>query len=276
MTIMRTKAFVWPVVVAVFAVACKKDHSSYLPPSAPAPKILLQDIIEAHLPSPYYHFEYGPDSSVVKVSFDSEFTRYDVFYSGNRISEMRNNIIVNHDTLRYIYDNAGRPAIIKFIDQTGFTYRHAFISYEGGHIDEIYWDRAEGNVGYLIDRELEFDYFPDGNVKEIRERRPAVGNSPETNWKTDYDQYDNKINVDDFALLHDGIHDHLFLLPGIKIQKNNPGKEIRTGDGINYISDFTYTYNKDGAPLTKTGDVLFTAGQQTGQRFQTTVNYTYY
>ncbi len=259
----------------IVLVSCRKEHETYPPPD-PVKKLLLKDITIPNLPSPYYHFDYNTDSTVAKVSFASNYTMYDVFYNGNRISEMRNNIIVNHDTLRYLYDDTGRVTTIKFINDAGITYRLAFFGYNGQQLKEIEWDLRVGEIGYIIDRTLSFTYFTDGNVKEIKEHRPAIDGQTEATYVTQYDQYDDKINVDDFMLLHDGIHDHLFLPSGFRIQKNNPRKEIRTGDGVNYTVDYTYTYNDDHAPVTKTGELIFTNGSQAGQVFQVNTNYTYY
>src|SRR5580765_5972598 len=98
--------------------SCKKDNRPdpidppAAPPNVPTKHVLLKDITIPHLPSPYYHFEYNADSLVTKADFASGFTIYDIFYSENKISEMRNNILVNHDTLRYLYDNTGKVAMI--------------------------------------------------------------------------------------------------------------------------------------------------------------------
>ena len=102
----------------VLLFACKKEHTPdpVEPPVAPAKHVLLKDITIPHLPSPYYHFEYNTDSLPIKVDFGSGYTIYDVLYKGDTISEMRNNIFVNHDTLRYVYDNAGKLTQIKFIN----------------------------------------------------------------------------------------------------------------------------------------------------------------
>jgi len=271
--------------IAAFALllfSCRKNyptHPGTLPPPAPAPvKVLLKDITEPHLPSPYYHFEYNADSMVIKAEFDSRLTSYDVLYNGNRISEMRNNIIVNHDTLRYIYDNAGKVAMIKFINQKNVNYRHVVFAYEGNLVKEIRWDHLEGTAGFIIDRVLTFTYYPDGNVKVITEHRPAFSTVPETISNRVFEKYDDKINVDDFSLIHDGIHDHLFLLSGFRLQRNNPGKETFNGGAgqVSYTVDYTYNYNKDKTPSLKKGNLLFTAGSQKGQKFQVSTAYTYY
>jgi hypothetical protein len=270
------------VIITIIMVSCKKEHSAIpgtiVPdPVNPAKKVLLKDITIPLLPSPFYHFEYREDSIAERVSFGSGFTMYDVFYDGNRISEMRDNIVVNHDTLRYVYDNTGKVTRINFIDEANVIYRHVNFSYSGELVREIDWDHLDGVNGFIIDRTLTFTYFGDGNAKEIREHRPVIGGQPELNLVTQFDQYDDKINVDDFMLLHDGIHDHLFLLPpGLRIQKNNPRKETRTGDGDNYTINNTYTYKSDGTPLIKSGDLLFTKAPKTGQTFQLTTNYSYY
>ena len=262
-------------------ISCRKDHPNNPhnpPPPAPVKKVLLKDITIPHIPSPYYHFEYNKDSMVTKADFASGFTIYDVIYSGNKIAEMRNNIIVNHDTLRYLYDNAGKVAMIKFISQENVVYRHVTFAYNGDLVKQIEWDHKEGDAGFLIDRTLTFAYLPDGNVKTITEHRPAHPGSPELTSYRQFEQYDSKINVEDFSLIHDGIHDHLFLLQGFRLQKNNPGKEtFSAGVGLTaYTVNYTYTYNSDSTPSSKTGDLLFTDGGDAGKRFQTNAAYTYY
>jgi len=270
----------WIVACTLFFISCKKDHNPihHYPPPAQEKKILLKDITIPHLPSPYYHFGYNSDSLVSRADFASGYTIYDVIYSGNKISEMRNNIIVNHDTLRYVYDNTGKVVMLKFINQSNVLYRLVFFTYQGKLVTKIEWDRKVANVGFLIDRTLTFTYQPDGNVQTINEHRPAHDGIAEYNALTKFDQYDNKINVDDFSLIHDGIHDHLFLLQGFRLQKNNPRKEtFSAGVGQTaYTVNYTYTYNADNTPSLKSGDLLFSDGSQAGQRFQTSTFYTYY
>jgi len=128
--------------IIILLTACKKEHKPpFDPPATPARHILLKDITIPNLPSPYYHFEYSADSAVKKVDFASGYTMYDVLYSGNKISEMRNNIFVNHDTLRYQYDNTGKLGLIRFINSANVSYRLAFFSYEGNQVKTIEWDQ---------------------------------------------------------------------------------------------------------------------------------------
>jgi hypothetical protein len=269
------------VVFTLLLISCKKDYTTNPPtppPSKPAKKVLLKDITIPNLPSPFYHFEYNSDSMVTKVDFASGFSIYDVVYSGNKIAEMRNNIIVNHDTLRYLYDNAGKVHQIRFINQENVVYRRVDFTYDGDQVIEIHWDHKLTDALYFIDRAVMFTYYPDGNVKLITDHRPPHDGSPESTTTDLFELYDNKINVDDFSLIHDTYHDHLFLLQGFRIQRNNPGKEtFSAGAGFTaYAANYTYKYNSDNSPSSKTGDLLFTDGSQSGQRFQTNTFYTYY
>jgi hypothetical protein len=262
-------------------ISCRKDHSVNPPPSPPTEtgkKILLKDIIIPHIPSPFYHFEYNKDSMVSKANFSDGFAVYDVLYTGNKIAEMRNIIIVNHDTLRYVYDNAGKLNMIRFINDENGLYRHVAFAYDGNRVNEINWDHKEANGGFLTDRTLTMAYYPEGNVKAIKEHRPAQNGSAEVNTIRQFEKYDDKINVDDFSIIHDGIHDHLFLLQGFRLQKNNPGKEtFSAGAGLAaYTIDYSYTYNSDGTPSSRAGDFLYTAGSDAGLRTQISTTYTYY
>ncbi|HEX5655049.1 MAG TPA: hypothetical protein VFX58_18360, partial [Chitinophagaceae bacterium] len=106
--------------------------------------------------------------------------------------------------------------------------------------------------------------------------RPAIAGQAESTLIDRYEHYDNKINTTGFSLLHDEFFDHLVFLPAVELQINNPGKVTRLGDGNHYTIDFAYTYNDRGAPLTRSGDFVYTSGPNSGQRFQLSSVYSYY
>src|ERR1700754_4190910 len=107
---MRFNQVLLIVISILILFSCKKEHAidAGTIPSATPRKILVKDITLPGLPSPYYHFEYSADSMITLVDFASGYTIYDVLYDGNRITEMRDNIFVDHDTLRYIYNETGK------------------------------------------------------------------------------------------------------------------------------------------------------------------------
>lgn len=273
-------------VAAVFAtaIACGSDTAvtdpgSTTPPPLPPPPpaaILLKDIVVDRLPSPFYHFDYDTSGTVIGVSYASGLTSYDVSYSGGRIKEMRNNILVNHDRLVYAYDDVGRVAGIRYVDANGVTFTVLVYTYDGAQLTGVERSKRAGNT-LVIDKTISLSYYPDGNLRELAEHRPAVeGFQGETSSVTTFEQYDSGINVDGFGLIHDDFFDHFVLLPAVRLQKNNPRRETRTGDGTNYTVDYTYAYDGVGRPLTKRGDATITNGDQAGTRFVTGSEFSYY
>jgi hypothetical protein len=137
------------------------------------------------------------------------------------------------------------------------------------------WD-VKVAAGFVMERTLSFTYYADGNLRQLTDHRHAIDNQqPEATHIDRFENYDNKVNPDGFSLVHRN-DDHLVLLPGIKLQKNNPLKSIRTGTGINYNISYTYTYNELNRPMVKAGDAVFTSGPDAGQHFQTHATFTYY
>lgn len=269
-------------IATMVLLSCKKENAAPIPPPSdpptqPAPAVLLKDITIPNLPSPFYHFEYNTAGRVSFVSFASDFNRYDVTYNGDRINEMRNNIIVNKDRLQYFYDNEGRVSSVNVTDSMGLVYKKIYLSYNGQQLIKLEREQ-KSNPGFITEKTMTMLYHNDGNLFEIRDYRPPnpLNGQPEFTYIDRFEQYDNKINTDGFILFHNEFFEHLVLLPGIKLQKNNPGRLTRTGDGVNYQIDYTYTYNNMNAPLTKNGDGLWLNGATAGQRFQTHNVFTYY
>ena len=264
----------------VLLLSCKKEKGTtdHLPPppvdTTTAP-VLLKEITIPLVPSPYYHFEYNAAGKPIFVSFASGFTMYDIIYDGGRISEMRNNIVINKDRLQYTYDNKGRVLFIQYTDSTGVFFAESFFTYNENKLVKIERFHTQGQ-GTVVDRVMTMTYGAGDNLAELTIHEPSVNGSAELTTVDRFEQYDNKINVDGFGLLHPDFFEHLFLLPGVKLQKNNPGKLTRSGDGANYTIDYTYTYDSKNLPLIKTGELLFLTGNNAGQSFTESTIYTYY
>ena len=258
--------------------SCSGDQTVTAPPPPPPPSqgILLKDIVIPRLPSPYYHFEYDGQGKVSSVSFASGLTTYGVTYVADRIAEMQNNTLVNHDRLVYVYDDAGRVTAIKETDEGGVVFTALFFTYAGDKLIELERDRRVTG-GFIIDKTMSFAYSPDGNLFELTEHRPAItGLQPETTVTDRFDQYDSGINVDAFSLIHDDFFDHLVLLPSVQLQKSNPRRVTRTGDADNYTVEFTYTYDGRNRPVSTSGDLVFTTGPHAGEHFQIGSAFSYY
>src|SRR6185503_14100156 len=190
--------------VLAFALAssCGRDAGPTAPVDQPPPTstVLLKDIVIPNLPAPFYHFEYDGGGRVVFASFASDFTRYDVTYDNGRLSEMRNNILVNHDRLEYVYDEAGRVGAVKYRDSNGVVFTVLFFTYDGQRLTGIERERKVTG-GFIIDKTMSMTYYGDGNLRELTEHRPAIeALQDETTTVDRFELYDDKINVDAFSL----------------------------------------------------------------------------
>ena len=256
--------------------SCKKEKGTDTPPPAPPVQpVLLKEINIPNLPSPYYRFEYNTAGNPSFASFASGLFMYGITYSGGKISEMKNNIVVNKDRLLYSYSNEGNVNAISYADSNGIVYKRMYFTYDGQKL--IKSERVlKSGASFNIEKTMTFLYHADGNLRELTDHRHPINGQAEYTSIDRFEQYDNKINVDGFSLLHNEFFDHLVLLPGVQLQKNNPGKLTRTGDGFNYRIDYQYTYNDKGLPLSKKGNATVTTGPDAGQLFETNSLFSYY
>lgn len=262
--------------------ACGGDSAVTDPGSTTPPptlqKVLLKDVQVDRLPSPYYHFDYDAAGTITNVSFASGFASYGVSYLGSRIKELQNNSLGNRDRLVYSYDSDGRVVGVRYVNASGTTFTIVIFTYDGDKLTEVERSRAVPG-GFIIEKTTTLSYWPDGNLRQLAEHRPAIdGVQGESNGVLTFEQYDQGLNVDGFGLIHDDFFDHFVLLPGVVLQKNNPGRETRTGDGLTYVVDYTYTYDSAKRPIAKSGDLLITggSGEDVGRRIQIGSSFTYY
>ena len=260
------------------ASGCGKDSGPTIPTiddPSPTP-VLLKDITIPNLPAPFYHFEYDATGRINVASFASGLTLYNLTYVNGKLTEMRNNIIVNKDRLAYTYDAAGRVSEVRYVDSTGFEFTRLHLTYSGQRLALLERERKIQS-GFVVDKTMTFSYDGGGNLLELTEHHPAIAGIQDGATFVDrFEDYDTGINVDGFSLIHSEFFDHLVLLPEIVLQKGNPRRQIRSGDGINFSVDYTYVYDDKNRPLTKVGALVLTNGQDAGQRFQTTSQFSYY
>jgi len=270
---MRSKVVL---IIAIVLSSCQKYNGTYTPPTPrpAAQPVLIKDIVVANLPSPYYHFEYAADGKISFVSFASDLTRYAVKYDGGRLVQMVNNSLGNTDKVDYFYDNTGKVNLVTYTDATGAVYVKNHLTYQGDKLISLERERIQGGV-FKVNKTMTFTYQADGNLSQILQHMPALQGAPEQSFIDHFEQYDDNVNTDGFELLHGDFFDHLVLLPGVKLQINNPRKISHTGDGDNYTVNYTYTYNDRHQPLIKTGEVTIQTGAQAGQvvQIQSVISY---
>jgi hypothetical protein len=262
--------------VAGALAACSGADRAPTSPTPPAPSVFLKDVVELRLPSPYYHFTYDPSGRVATASFAGGIRAYGVAYDGDRIAELRNDAVGNRDRLAYAYDDAGRVGTVSYVDETGAVFARVRLAYADGRLAGLERERLLDGA-FAVERSMAFSYYPDGNLLEIADRHPAIaGRQDETNAVLHFDGYDDGINVDAFELIHDEFFDHLVLLPAVQLQKGNPARVTRTGDGVNYVEELAYTYDAAKRPREKNGVLTYTNGPDAGRQFATQSLFTYY
>jgi hypothetical protein len=241
------------VVLAAALTACESPPTSIVDPPPPT-RILLKDIEAERLPSPYYHFTYDASGRVTSAAFASGLRTYRVDYDGDRITDMATMFLANNDSLQYGYDDAGRVTLIKYL-RGGQIRAVVFFEFSGTRLTRVERD-VRITAGYIIDKTVTLSYDAAGNLRQMVDHRPAIDGLQGASTTTDtFEDYDDGINVDDFALLHDDFFDELFLLPDVKLQHGNPRLVTRTGDGANYVTQYTYTYDVLGRPVSRTAAV---------------------
>lgn len=275
---MFSKRYILAILFMAAVSGCSTDSTPVTAPQPqpdPRPLVLLKDIVIPRLPSPYYHFAYDATGRISNVSFASDLTMYTLSYENGRLSEMQNNILVNHDRLVYHYDDAGNVGQVDYVGSSGIFTQVRF-SYDGTKLVGVERQRKTAS-GFVVDKTMTMTYDADGNLSDLTDHRPAIdGVQPETTNIDHFENYDTGLNVDGFGLLHQEFFDHLILLPRVQLQKNNPRQITHSGDGDHYVVEYTYQYDGQKRPLNQAGVLTFTSGTQSGQQFNIGATYTYY
>ena len=247
------------------------------PPPLPPPSIAdarISEIDIPNLPSPYYRFEYDSSGRVTFASYESDLRTYNIQYEGNRIAGMTSTRFTSIERLAYSYDAAGNAILVTYSDNAGVVYVRVHLAYAGGRLVRLDRERLiEGT--FQLEKRLSFVYDAAGNLAELTDQRLPVGGLTEATVVDRFEGYDTGINVDGFSLIHTESADHLILLPGVRFQLGNPAAVTRSGSGLNYHVDYTYTYDSEHRPLSKHGEVTIVGGASAGQRFQTNAIFSY-
>lgn len=282
------RSFTTLVALAALALACDSTDSTgpgnggdnggggSNPPPPPPPAVRLKDEVVTSLPSPYYHFTYDSAGRVDSVSFASGFTMYQAVYSNGFLSELRNNTLGNADRVVYHYNALGQADSVSYVQPDSTVTTRVALTYSGDQLTRLERRRIHNGV-FLLEKVLTFTYFADGNLRTLTDHRPEVaGFQPTSETVDSFSQYDTGTNVDAFGLLHNDFFDHLVLLPGVVLQKGNPGHVVHTGDGTEFTQDNTVTYDAEGRPTRIDGDVVLLNGMSAGQHVAVTETLTYY
>ncbi len=252
--------------------ACEKDMDTA--PSSPVlpddkRTILLKDVVEQGMPSPYFHFDY--DSGYAShISFASGFFQYDVKYNDKRVASMTNR--PDGAKLTYFYSEGKVARIRKEV--FGLLMWSYEMKYTNNQLNEVKWYRHHTAGDSILERKMELFYRPDGNLSMYKNYMRTPGAEPALVQTVIFTNYDNGKNVDDFYLYKSFFEDLLYL-PQVKLQKNNPGMVRILGDQNDFEIEYVYTY-QDGLPVQKKGTFRQTRGNGPGGITHLLTTYTYY
>ncbi|MEO6522370.1 MAG: hypothetical protein ABIN91_11870 [Mucilaginibacter sp.] len=249
--------------------------------SSDKPVLKLKDMIVNRLPSPYYHFDYNDSGYITKAAFASGLSFYHLTYTDKKVSEMAMNKDVPFDTkkdkMEYDYDHDNLTGI-RVIDKNGVLYRKCLLTYfPSKQLQKLEWDVKVSNTAFATEMILEFSYYADGNLERIKYTSSPTNSQTLSHYEDKYENYDDKLNADGFSLLHINPYFlNLILLPSVHLQMNNPRHMTHTGDGDNYTIDYSYTYDAQARPLTKSGDFAYTNGTNAGLHVDLLTTFSYY
>jgi len=271
---------------AITFISCQKQN-----PGQPVPKPVippgptngkLKDMIVNRLPSPLYHFEYDDSGYVKKAAFADGLSIYDVSHVGKKIVGMLTNkdiITGTGDKLEYkCFDSL--LTVISVTKKNGILYKRCFLKFSfTKQLEYLQWDVNRDNKGFAAETSMELEYYADGNLKKIRYSEFPADSQQIIVYEDNYEDYDDKLNADGFSLLHTNPFNQFFVLLPLSsehLQLNNPRRVTRTGDGLNYRINYSYTYDSNGRPVTKKGDFVNTNGADAGKHTDLLTTFVYY
>jgi hypothetical protein len=251
--------------VVTMAACSKKDHT--VPPGAPATDqqtIRLKDIVTESEASPQFAFTYDDSGYVATASFAGDFFKYHYFYKNHRIDSVSTN---STDGTYLLYWYAG--SLVNKVEQydNGGLALTVSITYDRlNRVTNMEWKPVTSGTA----KTTTFDYYGNGNLHALKTFYPTTGI---TSLVT-YQAYDDKKNVDGFAVFKD-FFEHIVLLPAVKFQYNNATR-VSMIRGINRIEiQNEYTY-KDSLPTQQRATAQLTNGSGKGQTLTALTTYSYY
>lgn len=241
---------------ALFAACSKREQKPVTPepPVTDARTILLQTVLEKGLP-PQYRFTYDRNNFVTSINYADGFSIYNVEYENKRVKKLVNSR--NNNYLLYHYQNNSIDKIDEFDPLHNKLETYALLYNNTGKLVEL--DRfncRENPNGALYKKEKLF-YHPDGNLARLEQYFLSEGTLKLLMTK-EYNGYDNSINVDDFYKLHGFLESFLYL-PQVKLQINNPKKEIIITEQNSFEINNTFEFSGN-LPVKKMGDMIQTRG----------------
>lgn len=259
--------------------SCSKDK-----PTGPEPQpqpvdttsdartILLKQIDEQRLPSPYFRFTYDQNKFVTDITFAAAIGVYKVEYENKRVKKLTNT--KNGRVLKYVYDNNRVTVINEFALSGKQRFRYDLSYNETGKLIQLDWVEFSDSESGVLFKQAKMSYHADGNLARMEVWLNNAG-SMELSLQQEFDEYQNTINVDDFYLVEE-FFDSFLYLPQVKMQINNPRKHFIKSNTTTYEITYSYNFNSQQLPVKKSGVMVQTRGPEQGKTINISTTFSYY
>jgi hypothetical protein len=254
-------------VLAIAGTACSKRDIRLpggIPPSTDQQTVKLKEIITENEPTPSFTFTYDDSGYVSTAGFAGELMTYRYFYKNQRIDSVSTSA-TNGTYLLYRYTGAFVSKVEQH-DRNGLALTVAILYDRFNRVSSMEWRPVSSGTA----KTTTFDYYGNGNLHAMKTYYPATG----TISLTTYQAYDNKKNVDGFAVFKD-FFDHIVLLPSVRLQHNNPTKisMLRGNNRIEVQNEYTYS---DDLPIQQRSTAQISDGSGKEQTLTTFTSFNYY
>src|SRR5215216_4178149 len=125
----------------------------------------------------------------------------------------------NGHTMLYNYNNGFVTRIDEFNSSNAKVMDYEFVYNAIGKLIQVNWKKYSGAQAVVNERKQVLTYLPDGNLASLAQYYLNNG-VLELTSTTEFSDYDDQVNVDDFYMLENFFDSFLFL-PQVKLQQNN-------------------------------------------------------
>lgn len=233
-----------------------------------AQRIRLKEISVQGLAASYVKCTYDERGFVTDMGYESGNFQYKIEYRDSRISRMVNSAFAENDTLLYFYTGKNVSRIDWIVPGNGKKQELALYYDNKNRLVQLNFRKTSFNN---IFKKMLFFYNSDNNMIRC-EIYYDLGNGL---FKTNtylFEQFDDKQNVFSSDLLKEY---HLYFLPQVKLQQNNPLSSRLLGINNDFVSWNNFQYNNN-IPVIKTTIMKQTRGAGVGVIRTGTTFYKYY
>lgn len=233
-----------------------------------AQHIRLKEILVQGLAASYVKCNYDERGFITDMDYESGNFQYKIEYKEGRISRIVNSAFAENDTLLYFYTGKNVSRIDWIVPGNGIKQELALYYDTKNRLVQLNFRKTNFNN---IFKKMLFFYNSYSNMIRC-EIYYDFGNGLLKTSTYLFDQFDDKHNVFANDLLKEY---HLYFLPQVKLQQNNPLRSRLLGITNDYESLNSFHYNNN-IPVIKTTIMKLTRGAGAGEIRTVTALYKYY